>query len=204
MKKLVTPIIAAALLSTASPVFADYTVQSGDTLSQIAVNNHITLTDLERLNPQLKDPNWIYVNDVIKTNSTPDVASPPTQVKTQPKYSAHDLDLLSRLVEAEAGGEPYEGKIAVAETVMNRVASNIFPNTIQGVIYEPHQFSPVSNGMIYRPASNDSIRAAKEVLSTYTADPNGTLYYYAPSKTSNNWIRTRQVVKQIGNQVFSK
>jgi N-acetylmuramoyl-L-alanine amidase len=203
MKKLVVPFVAAVALLTASPVYADYTVQPGDTLSQIAIDNHITLTDLERLNPQIKDFNWIYPKDVIKTNTTQDVANPPTVVQPSNTYSASDLDLLSRLVQAEAGGEPYEGKVAVAEVVMNRVAAG-FSSSIHGVIYAPGQFSPVANGMINRPASADSIRAAEETLATYKGNPNGILYFYAPSKTSDRWIRTRSFVEKIGNQVFLK
>jgi N-acetylmuramoyl-L-alanine amidase len=199
MKKLVTSLAIASSLLMTSPAFADYTVQSGDTLSQIAENEHITLSDLIRLNPQISNPNLIYVNDVIKTQ---DVANPPTEVRAT--YSATDLDLLSRLVESEAGGEPYAGKIAVAETVMNRTVSGYFPKTIEGVIYEPGQFQPVANGWINKPASDDSIRAAKQVLATYAPDPNGSLYFYAPSKSSDSWIRTRQVVEVIGKQVFCK
>jgi N-acetylmuramoyl-L-alanine amidase len=199
MKKLVTSVLASALtLTLTSPVFADYTVQPGDSLSQIAVKENVTLTDLIRLNPQIKNPNLIFPNDVIKTTTE---TAAPAPVATN--YSATDLDLLSRIVEAEAGGEPYAGKVAVAEVVMNRVAAG-FGNSIHDVIYAPGQFQPVRNGMINKPASTDSINAARSVLATYQADPNGILYFYAPSKTSDSWIRTRQVVEVIGNQVFSK
>jgi N-acetylmuramoyl-L-alanine amidase len=199
MKKLVTPVAAALMLLTASPAFA-YTVKPGDTLSQIAVDEHITLNDLVRLNPQIKDPNRIYVNDVIKT--TPDVASPPTST-VNTTYSARDLDVLSRIIEAEAGGEPYEGKIAVGKVIMNRVAAH-YGSSIEAVVYAPHQFSPVANGTINEPASDDSIRAAKELLSTYKGDPNGALFFYNPAKTSDQWIRTRTVIETIGNHIFSK
>lgn len=199
MKKLVAPVAAALMLLTASPAFA-YTVKPGDTLSQIAVEEHITLNDLVRLNPQIKDPNRIYVNDVIKT--TPDVASPPTST-VNTTYSARDLDVLSRIIEAEAGGEPYEGKIAVGKVIMNRVAAH-YGSSIEAVVYAPHQFSPVANGTINEPASDDSIRAAKELLSTYKGDPNGALFFYNPSKTSDQWIRTRTVIETIGNHIFSK
>jgi N-acetylmuramoyl-L-alanine amidase len=201
MKKLVTPMVIASMLITASPAFA-YTVKPGDSLSQIAVNEHITLIDLIKTNPQIKNPNLIFPGDVIETKQTPDVASPPTVVNTT--YSAYDLDVLSRIVEAEAGGEPYEGKIAVAEVIMNRVASPEYPSSIEAVVYQPRQFSPVSNGMINKPASDDSIRAATEVLSTYKGNPNGALYFYNPSKTSDKWVRSRAVVEVIGNHIFSK
>lgn len=197
MKKLVTPMVIAGMLITASPAFADYTVQSGDSLSQIAVKENITLTDLIRLNPQIPNPNLIFPNDVIKTTEA-------TTPAPQATYSTSGLDVLSRIVEAEAGGEPFAGKVAVAEVIMNRVASSGFPNTIQAVVYEPGQFEPVMNGTINNPASADSISAAKQVLTSYRPDPNGILFFYAPSKTSNSWIRTRQVVEVIGHQVFSK
>jgi N-acetylmuramoyl-L-alanine amidase len=200
MKKLVTPVVAAVMLFTASPAFA-YTVKPGDTLSQIAVKEHITLIDLIKLNQQIKDPNMIFPGDVIKTTITPDVANPPTEVHVT--YSAHDLDVMSRIIEAEAGGEPYQGKIAVGQVIMNRVAAH-YGSSIEAVVYAPHQFSPVANGTINNPASDESIRAAKEVLSTYKGDPNGILYFYNPSKTSDQWIRTRTVVETIGNHIFSK
>jgi N-acetylmuramoyl-L-alanine amidase len=201
MKKLVAPMLAAGLLMAASPAFA-YNVSPGDTLSQIAVNEHITLIDLIKLNPQIKDPNMIFPGDVIKTTETPDVANPTTTVNTT--YSARDLDVMSRIIEAEAGGEPYKGKVAVAEVIMNRVASPKFPDSVEAVVYAPHQFSPVANGMINKPASDDSIRAAKEVLSTYHGDSNGAIYFFNPGATSDHWIRTRQVVERIGNHIFSK
>jgi N-acetylmuramoyl-L-alanine amidase len=200
MKKLVTPMVIASMLITASPAFA-YTVKSGDTLSQIASNENITLIDLIKLNPQIKNPNLIFPGDVIETTKTPDVASPTSVVKTT--YSAHDLDVMSRIVEAEAGGEPYEGKVVVAEVIMNRVSAG-FASSIEAVVYQPHQFTPVATGTINEPASDESIRAAKEVLSTYKGNPNGALYFYNPSKTSDKWVRSRTVIEAIGNHIFSK
>jgi N-acetylmuramoyl-L-alanine amidase len=200
MKKLVTPVAAALMLLTASPAFA-YTVKPGDSLSQIAVNEHVTLNDLIKLNPQVKNPNLIFPGDVIKTTVTPDVANPTSTVNTT--YSANDLGVMSRIIEAEAGGEPYQGKIAVGKVIMNRVAAH-FANSIEAVVYAPHQFTPVATGTINEPASDESIRAAKEVLSTYHGDPNGALYFYNAAKTNDQWIRSRQVVEVIGNHIFSK
>lgn len=61
-----------------------------------------------------------------------------------------DVDILQKLVEAEAGGESMEGKIAVVNVVMNRVKSNKYPNNIRAVIYQKNQFQPVSTGVIYQ------------------------------------------------------
>ncbi|MDK0636915.1 cell wall hydrolase [Clostridium perfringens] len=79
--------------------------------------------------------------------------------------TAEEVRLLEKLVEAEAGAEPYRGKIAVANVVFNRIKSNQFPNSIKDVIYQKNQFEPVVTGMIYRMnPSSDSKRAVKEAL----------------------------------------
>lgn len=63
-------------------------------------------------------------------------------------YIGEDLELLAALVHAEAGNQDMVGKRLVADVVLNRVASDKFPNTISGVIYDPGQFSPVRNGSL--------------------------------------------------------
>lgn len=56
--------------------------------------------------------------------------------------------LLANLIYCEAGGESYEGQVAVGSVVMNRVLSSVYPNTITGVIYQSGQFSPVASGRL--------------------------------------------------------
>lgn len=63
-------------------------------------------------------------------------------------YSDADLKLLAGIIQAEAGGETTEGKLAVGSVVMNRVMSSRFPNTISGVVYQPNQFTPTRNGVL--------------------------------------------------------
>lgn len=58
--------------------------------------------------------------------------------------SEEDLELLARLVYLESRGEPYEGQVAVAEVVLNRVLSDRFPDTVEEVIYQAGQFTPAS------------------------------------------------------------
>lgn len=62
--------------------------------------------------------------------------------------SGEDYQTLLRIVEAEAGVCDSKGKILVANVVLNRVRSGEFPNTVREVVYQPSQFSPVSNGSI--------------------------------------------------------
>ena len=69
------------------------------------------------------------------------------------------------MVEAEAGIEPYEGKIAVAQVVLNRVKDDRFPNTITDVIYQPHQYESVDKGMLWdRPTKDSTKKAVDEAL----------------------------------------
>lgn len=64
--------------------------------------------------------------------------------------SEEDYEVLKRIVQAEAGGCDMEGKILVANVVMNRVQSGKFPDTVTEVVYQKSQFSPVGNGSINR------------------------------------------------------
>ena len=84
-------------------------------------------------------------------------------------FSGGDRELLGALIQCEAGGEPYAGKIAVGAVVMNRVMSGAFPNTIVGVIYQPGQFEPVSSGRLAirlsLGANDECLKAADEAMS---------------------------------------
>ncbi len=118
-------------------------------------------------------------------------------------FSDGDTDLLARLVQSEAGGEPYAGKVAVAAVVLNRVRSESFPNTVRGVIYQPMQFCPVDNGTIYQPADAESFRAVRDAMNG--SDPSlGALYFFAPSKTSNAFVWSRPVTLDIANHRFAR
>ena len=64
--------------------------------------------------------------------------------------SGNDADLLAALIYCDAGGEPYEGQVAVGAVVMNRVKSPSFPNSISEVIYQSGQFGPAVTGKLSR------------------------------------------------------
>lgn len=84
------------------------------------------------------------------------------------KGDASDAAMLAALIQCEAGGESYEGKVAVGSVVMNRVRSSHFPNTVAGVIYQGGQFSPVASGrfasVLASGANASCTQAAQEVL----------------------------------------
>ncbi|MTI66374.1 MAG: hypothetical protein FH753_07210 [Firmicutes bacterium] len=124
------------------------------------------------------------------------------------RSSSNDLYWLSRIINAESEGEPYKGKLAVGNVIINRVNSNDFPNTIKGVIFEYFngipQFSPVEEGTIYNTPSKESIQAAKDALN-YKRPVGDATYFFNPKKASATWIvNNKTYLTRIGDHVFYK
>lgn len=110
--------------------------------------------------------------------------------------NASDVAMLAALIQCEAGGESYEGKLAVGSVVMNRVDSSYFPDTVVGVIYQSGQFSPVASGrfavVLSSGADSSCVQAATEVLAgTRTLN---CLYFRRNNGLINGTV--------IGNHVF--
>ena len=112
-----------------------------------------------------------------------------------------DLQLLARLISAEARGEPYIGQVAVGAVVLNRVEHPSFPNSLAGVIYQPGAFSCLDDGQFDEPVSESAYRAAKEAMNGY--DPSyGAIYYFNPATATSKWIWSRPLIVTIGNHRF--
>lgn len=119
------------------------------------------------------------------------------------KVSERDMELLARLVYAEGRGEPYEGQVAIAAVVLNRVASDEFPNTVREVIYAPNAFSPVHDGNLTH-KSNESTRKAVQDAVNGKDPSNGSLYFFNPDTATSKWIWSRPVTVEIGNHRFAR
>lgn len=129
-------------------------------------------------------------------------SSSSTTASSSASYVSADHRLLARLVYAEARGEPYKGKVAVAAVALNRVGSASFPNTLSGVIYQSGAFSSVSNGSINNTPDSECIRAALDALNGW--DPSGgCLYFYNAKTAEDKWIFSRTVQTVIGNHSFA-
>ena len=112
-----------------------------------------------------------------------------------------DLDLLARLISAEARGEPYEGQVAVGAVVLNRVDHPSFPNSISGVIYQSEAFTCISDGQFDQPVSESAYRAARDAMNGW--DPSyGAIYYFNPSTATSAWIWSRPAIVDIGKHKF--
>src|SRR5574344_968434 len=112
-----------------------------------------------------------------------------------------DLYLLAKLIYSEARGEQYEGQVAVGAVVLNRVDDAGFPNTLQGVIYQPWTFTALHDGQFSLEPNSTAYQAAQDAMNGW--DPTyGCLYYYNPTTATSSWIFSRQIIVTIGNHVF--
>jgi N-acetylmuramoyl-L-alanine amidase len=118
-------------------------------------------------------------------------------------YSDQDLKFMANAVYGEARGEPYEGQVAVAAVILNRVKSENFPNTPYGVIFEPRAFTAVADGQIWLEPNDSARRAVQDAINGL--DPSGGCeYYFNPDTATSGWIWTRQQVKKIGKHIFAR
>ena len=129
----------------------------------------------------------------------------PEETVAQTQRSESDVQLLARAVNGEARGEPYEGQVAVAAVILNRVKHPSFPNTIPGVIYQPGAFTAVDDGQINEPiAENSTIyKACQDAMNGW--DPSGgAIYYFNPDTATSSWIWSRELIVQIGKHRFCR
>lgn len=118
-------------------------------------------------------------------------------------YSDADVQLLGKVISAEARGESYEGQVAVGAVILNRVAHSSFPDSISGVVYQNGAFSCVNDSNWYQPISDTSKKAAIDALNGW--DPSGgAIYYFNPKKTNDKFMHSRPVITVIGSHKFCK
>lgn len=196
---------------TGAPGGTRYTVQYGDTLFLIARRFGTSASAIQAANGL--SSSLIYPGQVLvipTTGTEPPGSTPNGRAPSSPRLSLswNDQDLLARLVHAEAGAEPFEGQVAVAATVLNRLEDPRYPKSIPGIIYQKvngyYQYEPVMNGLINQPASALSLEAVKVALSGH--DPSlGATGFYNPAKVSpTSWVVRQPVTVVIGNHVFIK
>ncbi len=173
----------------------------------------------------------IFVNPKNPDPETPDISEPPS-IKTLPNdidtvqkeavlktaskgggnqilsrslgrlVSTEEVELLTRVIHGEARGENFEGQVAVGAVVLNRLKDPRFPKTIHSVVYQSGAFTAVNDKQIHLNPNDESYKAAEAALSGL--DPsNGALFYFNPHLATDGWIKTRPVVKRIGNHTFS-
>lgn len=135
----------------------------------------------------------IYVKQLEEAASTPRIIDEEL-LERKKIYDLNDTDYnnLLRIVEAEASGEGENGKLLVANVIMNRVKSKKFPNTVTEVVFQNSggktQFAPTKDGRFYSVrVTNETVRAVERAM--YGEDiSNGALYFVAVSKASQDKV----------------
>lgn len=124
-------------------------------------------------------------------------------IGTIPAATTSNVNLLARIISAEARGEPYIGQVAVGAVILNRIQHPSFPDTLSGVIYQNGAFTAIVDGQFNEPISDSAYKAAKDALNGW--DPTGgCIYYYNPAKTSNAFMHSKPTLMVIGSHRFCK
>lgn len=176
-----------------------HTVKAGDTLYLVSKKYGVLLDAVRRASNEWDD--LIYPGqELLIPGAVQSKASESAVIS----YTSADLDLLARLITAEADSEPYAAKVGVGAVVLNRVKDNRFPGTLSGVIYEKsngfYQFTPVENGWINKTASADAKKAAYDAL--HGADPSKGAVFYFDDSATNSWLWSKPLAARIGKMVF--
>ncbi len=120
-------------------------------------------------------------------------------------YDEEEVYWLSKIIHAESQGEPFLGKMAVGNVILNRVESEEFPDTVYGVIFDNDhgvQFTPTVNGAIEKEAGAEAVLAAKLCLDGAVLDEN-ILYFLNEKIASSLWVsENRDFVMAIGEHTF--
>jgi len=184
-----------------------YTIKSGDSMYQIAKTFGITLSSLRKANNKWDDliiPGRQLILPGIKPTSS--TTEPSTSSKTIISYTQEEVNLLARLITAEAVGEPYNAMVGVGAVVVNRVRSPDWPSSISSVINQViggyYQFTPVKNGSINNPPSDAALKAAWAAL--YGSDPSKNAMFYFDDSSTNQWMWSKPITARIGAMVFVK
>lgn len=145
----------------------------------------------QKWRPRYTQEEWQQIE--IERNSDSIEEETQTELETA-KYTENDFELLARVIEAEAGGESDYHKLCVGTVVMNRVDSEKYPSTIEGVIYQPGQYQCVTNSHINKEPSESSYEAAEHILDGRRMFRNSVVY-------QAEFIQGK-VVEKVGNTYF--
>lgn len=190
--------IAGAKTKKALAGFSDYDEKW--VKAQLNAGNQFTYYGGKPLDQQVKkNTSGGGVN--VNSNSSGSSNNNGTQTQVPPKYTERDLQLMANAVYGEARGEPYEGQVAVAAVILNRLESPDFPNTISGIIFQPLAFTAVADGQIWLEPNERAKEAVIDAMNGWDPSENA-LYYFNPKTATSKWIWSRPQIKQIGEHIF--
>lgn len=143
--------------------------------------------------------------ETISANVDPDVVEVFNFNNGKIHITQSDINLMAQIVFAESKGEPYDGKVAVASVILNRVLSSGFPNTIREVIFQPNAFSCIVDGHISVTPTEECYSAVYDAIKGN--DPtNEALFFYNPEIATCTWMENipKSDTRSIGRHLFFK
>ena len=174
-----------------------HTVVKGDTLSALAKKYKIEINRLKAANGL--DSDMIYIGQQLLIPKADANLSSRGEDLT---LTTSQIELMARIVYGESRGEPFEGQVAVAAVVLNRLFSDEFPSTIEGVIYQNLAFTAVADGQYNLTPNAQAYQAVRIALEGY--DPTyGATYYWNPATATSQWVWSREITLKIGKHVFA-
>ena len=174
-----------------------HTVVKGDTLSALAKKYKIEINRLKAANGL--DSDMIYIGQQLLIPKADANLSSRGEDLT---LTNSQIELMARIVYGESRGEPFEGQVAVAAVVLNRLFSDEFPSTIEGVIYQNLAFTAVADGQYNLTPNAQAYQAVRIALEGY--DPTyGATYYWNPATATSQWVWSREITLKIGKHGFA-
>jgi len=153
---------------------------------------------------KLLERNGLDAKDEVKSGTKLRVVMPSVLKNKAKAFTEEDMTLLAKITQVEAGNESYEGQLAVANVILNRVKDSRFPNTVKGVIYSGKQFPPAHNGMLDKSKPNASVlRAAKDALNGKN-NVEDAVYFFNPKVSKGEFWSSLDVIVTIGHHSFAK
>jgi N-acetylmuramoyl-L-alanine amidase len=124
-------------------------------------------------------------------------------IPTASGLSQSDLQLMQHVVYGEARGEPFEGEVAIAAVILNRLRDPRFPHTVPGIVYQPGAFTAVADGQVNLQPDAQAMRAVADAVNGW--DPShGAVYYFNPATATSAWIWSRPQILKIGKHIFCR
>ncbi|MFD1953579.1 cell wall hydrolase [Paenibacillus thailandensis] len=153
---------------------------------------------------QLLARNGLAGGDSIKPGKKLKVVIPYVQMNKAKPFTEEELTLLAKITQVEAGYEPYEGQLGIANVILNRVKDSRFPDTIKDVIYSGKQFPPAHNGLLDKSKPGETaLRAAKDALNGKN-NVGDAVYFFNPEVSKGEFWSSLDVVVTIGHHSFAK
>lgn len=172
-------------------------VGDDNTLAEISARHSLSQA-------QVVKRNGFSTKESIKNGMKLAVIIPSVLENKADPYTEADYQLLAKLVQVESGYESYEGQLAVANVILNRVKHAGFPNSIKGVIYSGKQFPPAHNGLLDKSKPNASVlKATKDALNGKN-NVKDAVYFFNPKYSTGSFWDSLTVIATIGNHRFAK